>query len=178
MKKIAILILLFTTLLNANAQVFSTAKTLKTGTFAIGVQPTIIANGGSDFILFGHMGYGLAKDIDIAAKAGVLAGTNYYGGDIEFSFLKNMSLSAGAHIWGDFGLDATYLITFDIAKNVDIYGGADADLNLGGNAYLNFWIPFGVEVQLSKNMAFLMEAEVGLTDSAPHLFGGGVVVYF
>lgn len=178
MKKLLLILIITSAFFSANAQIFSTAKTLKTGTFAIGVQPTIIANGGSDFILFGHMGYGLAKDIDIAFKAGVLHNSTYVGGDIEFSFMKNMSFSAGAHVWGDFALDATYLLTFDIAKNVDLYAGADADLNLGGNTYLNFWIPFGVEVQLSKNMAFLMEAEAGITDSAPHMFGGGVVVYF
>lgn len=178
MKKFTILLFFTICILSANAQVFSTAKTLKPGTVALGVQPTIIANGVSDFILFGHVGYGIAKGIDIAAKAGVLHNSNYIGADIEFSFMKNMSLSAGAHVWGVFGLDATYLITFDIAKNVDLYAGADADLMLEGNTYLDFWIPFGVEVQLSKNLAFLMEAEVALTDGTAHMFGGGVVAYF
>lgn len=161
-----------------NAQVFNTAKTLKTGTFAVGIEPMVIANGGSDFILFGHIGYGLAKDIDISAKAGILANSNYYGADVEFGFLKNFSLSAGAHVWGDFGLDATFLTSIDIASNVNIYGGADLDLNFGNDVYTNFWIPLGVEVELNKNMAFIMEASIGINNSTPHLFGGGVNVYF
>jgi len=180
MKKIAIIAICFVCGFGATAQVFNTGKTLKQGAFAIGIEPMIIANGGSDFILFGHIGYGLTNGIDISAKTGVLSSSNYYGADIEFALGKNFSLGGGAHVWGDFGLDATFLGTIDIAKNVDLYGGADADFNFGENSdlYINFWIPIGVEVQLNKNMAFIMEASIGISDTAPHLFGGGVNIYF
>ncbi len=160
------------------AQVFNTAKTLKKGTFSLGIEPMIIANGGTDFILYGHMGYGLTSGIDLAAKAGILAGSTYIGADVEFAFLKNFSLSAGAHAQGDFGLDATFLGTIDLAKNVNVYGGADLDINFGGNVYFPIWLPIGVEVALNKNMAFLFEAEIGVSNSAPHLFGGGINIYF
>lgn len=178
MRKIVLFAFCFICAGGSYAQVFNTAKTLKTGTFAVGVEPMIIAKSGSDFILFGHIGYGLADDIDISAKAGILSSTNYFGADIEFSFMDNFSLSAGAHSWGDFGLDATFLGNYEIASNVNLYGGADVDLNLGGNVFINFWIPVGVEVELNKNMAFLLEASIGLNNSAPHFFGGGVNVYF
>jgi len=178
MKKVFTLIIGLAFVLGASAQVFNTAKTLKQGTFALGIEPTILAKGGTDFALFGHVGYGIAKGIDIAAKASVLSGSNYYGADIEFAFMKNMSLSAGAHIWGDFGLDATFLGTYEIAKNVDLYGGLDFDLNLGGNIYANFWIPVGVEVQISKEMNFIFESSIGINSSATHMFGGGINVYF
>jgi len=178
MKKLVFITICFVFGLGASAQVFNTSKTLKEGAFAVGVEPMIIANSGTDFILFGHLGYGLTDGIDISAKAGVLSYDNYYGADIEFGFMKHFSIGAGAHVWGDFGLDATFLGTFDIAKNVDIYGGVDVDVNFGGNMYTNFWIPIGVEVQLNKTMAFLMEASIGISDTAPHLFGGGVNIYF
>lgn len=178
MKKLLLSFLLSILLLGASAQVLNTSEILKPGTFSIGVQPTILASGGTNLMLFGHIGYGLTKGIDLTAKAGFLGGADYFGGDIEFALFNNMSLSGGAHVWGDFGLDATYLITFDIAKNVDLYAGADADFNVGGNFYTSLWIPFGVEVNLNKNMAFLMEADIGLTNSATHMFGGGIVVYF
>ena len=178
MKKFVIFAFYLAIGFGAKAQVFNTAKTLKTGTFSVGIEPMLIANGGSDFILFGHMGYGLAKDIDISAKAGMLAYSNYYGADVEFGFLRNFSLSAGAHVWGDFGLDATFLTSFDVASNVNIFGGADLDLNFGNDVYTNFWIPIGVEVELNKNMTFILEASIGINNSAPHLFGGGINVYF
>ncbi|MDA3890493.1 MAG: hypothetical protein PF517_02385 [Salinivirgaceae bacterium] len=178
MKKITLISLFVAIAFMASSQVFNTSKTLKSRAFSVGIEPMIITNGGSDIIVFGHLGYGLTKGIDISAKAGILHNANYYGGDIEFAFMKNMSFSAGAHVWGDFGLDATYLLTFDIAKNVDLYGGVDADFIVEDNPYFNFWIPIGVEVYLSKTMAFLMEASIGINDSAPHLFGGGVNIYF
>jgi hypothetical protein len=178
MKNIILIAICLTLGIVSKAQVFNTAKTLNTGTFAIGIEPMVIANGGSDFILFGHIGYGLAKDIDISAKAGILANSNYYGADVEFGFLKNFSLSAGAHVWGDFGLDATFLGSFDVASNVNIFGGADLDLNFGDDVYTNFWIPIGVEVELNKTLAFIMEASIGIDSNTPHLFGGGVNVYF
>ncbi len=178
MKKLAIIIITLILGQKISAQVFNTAEILKQGTFSVGVEPMILARSGSDYMLFAHVGYGLTKDIDIAAKAGVLGGANYLGGDMEVSFMKNLSLSAGAHIWGDFGFDATLLGTYDLAKNVNLYGGLDGDLDFGNRPYLNLWVPIGVEVALGNNMAFLMEASVGVTNSAPHMFGGGINVYF
>jgi len=178
MKKLALSFMLSFLLLGVSAQVLNTAGVLKKGNFSIGVQPTIIASGGTDFILFGHVGYGLTKGIDLSAKAGFLGGADYFGGDIEFALSKNMSLAGGAHVWGDFGLDATYLITFDIVKNVDLFLGADADFIFADDLDIAFWIPFGVEVNLNKNMAFIMEADIALTDAASHMFGGGITVYF
>lgn len=175
------LILFFTVLVvstGAFAQVFSTAETLKPGTFSFGIEPMIIASGSSDFILFGHVGYGIAKGVDLGAKVGILGGATYVGADMEFAFLKNFSLSAGAHAAGDFGLDATFIGTYTMAKNVNLYGGADLDINFGGNVYVPVWLPIGVEVQLSKSMAFLFEAEIGITSGANHKFGGGVNIYF
>ena len=178
MKKVTFLSICLFFVMGVYSQVFNTSKTLKQGTFAVGVEPMIITKSGSDFILFGHIGYGLATGIDISAKASMLYNTSYYGGDIEFAFMDHFSVSAGAHVWGDFGLDATFLGSYDIANNVDIYGGADIDLNFGGNVYINFWIPIGIEVELNKNMAILLESSIGINSSAPHLFGGGVNVYF
>lgn len=178
MKKIVLLAFSLIIGVGVFAQVFNTSKTLKQGNFAVGIEPMIIANSGSDFILFGHLGYGLTDGIDVAAKAGILNQTNYYGADIEFGFMEHFSLGAGAHVWGDFGVDATFLGTFDIANNVDLYGGADVDVNFGNDVYANFWIPIGVEVELNKTMAFLFEASIGINNTAPHLFGGGVNVYF
>jgi hypothetical protein len=36
----------------------------------------------------------------------------------------------------------------------------------------------GIEVDLKKNLAFIFEASIGLTDPAYHVIGGGVVIYF
>lgn len=178
MKKSLIVLSLFFISTIGFGQVFSTSETLKQGTFSFGIEPMIIASGASDFILFGHVGYGVAKGVDLGAKIGILGGNTYIGADMELAFMKNFSLSAGAHAAGDFGLDATFIGTYDMTNSVKLYGGADLDVNLGGDVYLPVWIPVGLEVQISKSMAFLFEAEVGLTNSADHRFGGGVNIYF
>jgi hypothetical protein len=178
MKKHILLVVMLIGSMGSFAQVFSTAETLKPGTFSFGIEPMIIASGTSDFILFGHVGYGVAKGVDLGAKIGILGGATYIGADMEMAFLKNYSLSAGAHAAGDFGLDATFIGTYSLASNVNFYGGADLDINFGGNIYVPIWLPIGVEVQLNKSMAFLFEVQIGVTSAADHKFGGGVNIYF
>lgn len=160
------------------AQVFNTSQTLKEGTFSFGIEPLLIASGNGDLVLYGHAGYGLVSGVDLGLKMGVFGGSTYVGADVEFAFIKHFSISAGAHATGIFGLDATLIGSFPLASNVNFYGGADMDLNFGKDLTLPLWIPIGVEVNLNKNMAFLLEAIPGITQSAPHLIGGGVMVYF
>lgn len=174
------LILLLGIVLIANglwAQVFNTGQTLKKGAFSVGFEPTIIASGNSDFILFGHFGYGLKKNIDFGAKVGLLGPDTYVGADVEFGITENISFGAGAHVFGGFGLDATLLATYPATKSVNIYGGLDLDVILEGNTDFPLWIPIGVEVGLRKSLAFMLEASVGVTTST-HYIGGGVVAYF
>ena len=72
MKKLFCILFFTIALLNfINAQVFNTGQTLKKGAFSFGVEPAIIANGNSDFILFLHGGYGIKKGIDFGVKAGL-----------------------------------------------------------------------------------------------------------
>ncbi len=66
----------------------------------------------------------------------------------------------------------------EVAKNVNLFGGLDVDVVLGGNLFVPVWIPVGVEVELSGSMTFILEASVGITDPAAHMIGGGLVVYF
>lgn len=179
MKKLFLIISAFFLLNALSAQVFNTGQTLKKGVFSAGAEPAIIAGGNADFMLFGHLGYGLKSNIDFGAKVGVLGpGETYLGADIEFGITKNISVSGGAHIDGDFGLDGTLLGTYPISNSVNLYGGLDADIYFSGNTYVPLWIPVGVEVGLKKSFAFILEASVGLTNGASHIIGGGVIAYF
>jgi hypothetical protein len=177
-KKLLVLLLGFFTLSGIYAQTFSTAKTLKPRTFSVGIQPTIIASGSTDFILFGHFGYGLKKGLDLGAKVGVLNGSEYIGIDIEKVIGNHFSFSAGAHQWGNFGLDATLLASTNIAKSVELYGGVDLDIVFGNDVSFPLWIPLGAEVYIKKKMSLLIEANIAATDAAVHMFGGGLNFYF
>lgn len=180
MKRLILSTLLLLVVTVSHAQVFNTGQTLKPKTFSFGIEPAVLINGGNDFILFLHGGYGLKKGIDLGVTAGVLGPDNYFGANVEFTLGKNISLAGGAHSFGSFGLDGTLNLTFGIARGVRLITGLDTDINFpkGGDTQFLLWIPAGVDVGLRKNMSFILEAEIGLTDPAYNLIGGGVVFYF
>ncbi|MEY1638324.1 hypothetical protein [Tenuifilum osseticum] len=161
-------------------QVFNTGQTLKPKTISVGFEPAVLINGSNEFMLFLHGGYGLTRGIDVGITAGVLGPDNYFGANVEFVLGKNVSLAGGAHSFGSFGLDGTLNLTFGLAKGVRLITGLDTDINFpdGGDTQFLLWIPAGVDIGLRKNMSFILEAEIGLTDPAYNLIGGGVVFYF
>lgn len=163
--------------LSVSGQVFNTGQTLKRGTFSIGFEPVILLDAGNDFMLFGHAGFGLTKGVDLAVKLGGLAGNTYFGADVEFSLKKRISVSVGAHNFGDFGLDGTLNLTFPVGRAM-LYTGVDTDLVLANDSDLLLWIPIGLELGLRKGMSFIFEAEIAANNSAYNLIGGGLNFYF
>jgi hypothetical protein len=162
-----------------NAQVFNTSSTLKRSQFSAGFEPGIYINGGNDFNLFLHAGAGLTQSIDFALKLGLMGNNVYIGGDVEFALGKHFSVSAGAHSWGDLGLDATGLFTFPIAKSARFYTGLDADIVLAeGDTQLPLLLPIGLEIPLKKYLLFIFETEIRLTNDGHHFIGGGLNFLF
>ncbi len=180
MRKIVTTSLFLLGFMLAQAQVFNTSGTLKPGRLSVGVEPVLIAEGNTDLILFGHFGLGLTKNIDFAAKAGFLYNNQIYtGADVEFGLNRHFSLSAGAHKFGDFGLDLTFLGSWNLTKSAVFYGGFDGDANFpDGDVYFPLWMPVGVDIAINKHTSFILEAEIALTPEAWHMFGGGLSVYF
>ncbi len=179
MKKLTILIfaLAVSTVL-VHAQVFNTSSTLKRGQFSVGVEPGLYVNGATDFYLFLHGGVGITKNTDFGLKLGVLGNTTYIGGDVEFKLAKIFSLSVGAHSWGDFGLDGTALLTFPLTSGVKIYTGLDTDIIFANDVQMPLWIPVGLQIMMNKNMAFIFESEINVTDVGSHFLGGGLSFFF
>ncbi len=178
MRKIFILSLFLAVAGTSSGQVFTTGQTLKPGAFSLGIEPAVLVNGNADFILFLHGGVGIKKGIDFAARAGVLGSSTYFGGDVEFALPKRMSLTFGAHQFGDFGLDGTWNITFPIKNDIRLTSGIDADINFSEpETQFLLWIPVSLEIGIKKNMSFIFEAEIGLTDPAYHFIGGGFNFY-
>ncbi len=189
MKKTIVLLVLFCAGLAINAQVFNTGQTLKPKAISLGIEPAFVVNGDAQFMLFLHGGIGLIKGTDFGFKLGVLNGDTYVGGDVEFALGKYLSASVGAHHWGNFGIDGNLLGTYSLRKGVRLFGGLDTDVNFASvdkdndgekemDTQFLLWAPVGIEVGLRKNLAFIFEASIGLTDPAYHVIGGGVVLYF
>ncbi len=170
-------------------QVFNTGQTLKPKKFSLGVEPSVLINGDSEFMLFLHGGYGLKKGIDFSLKAGFLSDYDeYIGGDLEFALGRYFSVMGGAHHFGNFGLDGAILGTYPIRSDVRISSGFDMDINFadkyddqgeedGKKAQFIGWIPISLEIGLRKNMSFIFEAEINVTDVGYHFIGGGLNFY-
>ena len=162
-----------------SGQVFNTSATLKPGRFNLGIEPSVYVGGATDFNLFLHGGVGIVHGIDFAMKLGLMGDQVYVGGDVEFSLTKRISFAAGAHNYNDFGLDFTGLFTFPLGSSASIFGGLDADLNFpGDNIDVPLWIPLGLEIPMKKNILFIFETEINVTNHNRHFIGGGVNFLF
>lgn len=179
MKKILIVFLALVVSLSATSQVFNTGQTLKPKQFSLGIEPAVLINGNANFIFFLHGGVGITKGVDFGLTLGVLGASNYFGADVEFAIGKHLSVAAGAHNFGVFGIDGTLNATFPIRKDVRIFTGLDTDINFPANdTQLLLWLPIGVEIGMRSNMSFIFEAEIGLNNPAYSLIGGGLNFYF
>jgi len=154
----------------------------------LGLEPTMHIDGGANgLIFFVHAGYGFKSGINGNIRVGA-GSPSYFGADIEFALAPSLSLSLGAHNFGEFGLDGTFNAVIPIKGDVRLFTGLDADiifgekLNKEGDEVLDisvpFWIPIGLEIGLSKSVQLLFEAEIGLNGPAYHVIGGGVNFYF
>ncbi len=178
MKRVVIAaLLIFVLMPNVFSQVFNTGGTLKKGTFSVGLEPVYMAN---DFGFFLHGGYGIRPGLDLGVKAGLGIGNTYFGADIEWGIGKNSSFSVGGHMHGNFGIDGTLLFTIPVTGDTRIYGGLDADIVFPENNDLLFplWVPIGLEVDVKRDLAIIIEGEIPITNEAYSVFGGGVVFYF
>lgn len=181
MKKLLISISLACMPLLAFSQVFNTASILKPGKFSFGIEPTVV---NSDLGLFLHGGVGLASGVDLGLKYGFQKYHDYFGADLEWRLLSgkpNISLTTGAHTTGDMGLDLGINISFPVTSAASLYTGFDSDINFYkepvGTQFLP-WIPVGVQLNLKPKMAFLLEAEIPLNNTAYTIFGGGLSFFF
>jgi hypothetical protein len=181
MKKLLISISLFCLPLLAFSQVFNTATILKPGRFSLGIEPTVVKN---DLGLFLHGGVGLASGVDLGMKYGFLKYNDYFGADLEWRLMAgrpSISLTTGGHVMGDFGLDLGLNLSFPITGAASLYTGFDSDIDFYkepvGTQFLP-WIPIGVQLYLKPKMAFILEAEIPLNNSAYTIFGGGLNFFF
>ncbi len=203
MKRFVLFAMMLTLFSSAGfSQIFNTGQTLKAGQFSVGAEPSVIIDGGSpNFMFFAHLGYGLKKGIDIGLKAGASPGySNYLGGDLEFALGRYFSFAAGAHYFGNMGLDGTFLFTYPIRSDVRISSGFDSDLNFVSTTRTNQngtttevmkpefvgWVPISLEIGLKRNLALIFEVEINVVKhsghnafvgNAYHFIGGGFTYY-
>jgi hypothetical protein len=169
---------------SAQDVLMNSAETINLGNLKLAIFPTLLLekNGRpKEWGVFGRFGYGLTARVDIEAKVGIFKNIKYFGGDIEYWFIKgqnfNVSAAVGGHItnynhdvFGDpnnsdsSGFDTVLLASTRPFRNLEIYGGfklaVDSVKNADDNPYLRMHFVPGIEYRISDDLDFL--AEVGI----------------
>lgn len=180
------LLLMFSLLRPAQAGVFGTAGLLKPGHFTFGLEPEI-AFSPSHFILWIHGGLGLTRSIDLDVQLG-LGADMVFGADLEFGLIRDtkntpgLSFAAGAHGSSNLGLDATLLLSNNF-RTFSFFGALDADIEFvdTGNEteiILPIYFDLGVAIPIARQMEFIFEGNIGITEHAASSLSGGVLFYF
>ncbi len=177
--KLIFLFFVLATLSAGQAQVLKSGISLKPDKFRLGLLPAVLND---NFGIFAQGGYGLRSDMDINLRIGAGYPDMYVGADLEFMILFRkpyFSVSAGAHYFGDVGLDASGTFTVPLDPQVHLYSGLDMDINFNEDkTNVPFWFRLGTEVAFKKNLSVLLEAGLGINDPAYNIFSGGFNIYF
>ena len=167
------------------ASVFNTASVLAPGAFSIAGEGLMridpYAFGG-----LGHVNYGVMPRMDLDVRIGYLdaeGGHTYVGADVEYALDKgerresgiHVSATAGAHYWGDFGLDAALIGSWR-QTTTETYVGVDTDIRFAEKTQIPVNLVLGVEAGLRRNIAFIAELGVTLHDSQNYA-SAGIAIY-
>jgi hypothetical protein len=178
MHKLIIGFFMLISFVSVQAQVLNSGMTIKAKSFELGFAPSVMND---DFGLFIDGGYGLRPGMDLGVKLGFGYPETYFGADVEFMILRKspfLSASAGFHIFGDPGLDATATFTIPLDPQIHLYTGLDMDLNFNDDkTRAPLWFFLGTEIAVKNNMTVLLEIEAGLNDPAYSIFSGGFSFY-
>ncbi|MBN1638177.1 MAG: hypothetical protein JW866_04365 [Ignavibacteriales bacterium] len=180
MKTLRWILISFLLVGSLSAQVFQPAKVLSQGKFRVGINPLLMEE---SFAFYIHGGVGLGSRMDLGFKLGFGEGDAYFGADIDYGILIqqfSLTLGGGLHHCGVMGIDVTIKAGYDIpSSGVEIHGGFDFDINFHeGNSTSPLWFLLGLEWRVRSMIAVVLDVEIGVTEEAPNIFGGGINLYF
>lgn len=176
--------------------VMESAETLQRGNFKLVGYPMLLLgeNGADNSVgVVVRGGYGFTDRFDAEIGAAFYDGVNYFGVNGEYWLIRalrgtsglNLSLKGGLHLaQGDgndaTGLDLAALTSFRLTPRAELLAALDytqtffdAPLDDRSTLYL---VP-GIEYGISRNLDFLAEFGLGLSDHAPNYLAIGLAFY-
>ncbi len=183
---------------SSRAEVFHDGEVLEGGTFSLGFEGEALFNPGTDTVVYGHLGAGIGKNIDLGFRVGFFQPTTYFGGDVQYGLLPDgegypaLAVATGLH-WietpkgvdrrSSIGLDGGLVISEQIRNNT-YYAGYDLDVDwdpeLKRNVFRQRAI-LGVRIVMSEHLSFLIEGGYAFKDrdrSLRNYVSGGPTLYF
>jgi|GEM_PF-258669 hypothetical protein len=195
MKKIlfVLTIILALNIAEVKSQVFHSGKVLKSGRVSLGINPAYFS-AVKDFGVAFHGGYGLGDGYDLGIKTLFGYGDPYIEGNFEIALLRRapfLSLTLGAHVQNDFGLNANFNTDITLGRSADLYLGIDMQVNFykakvwkngeweeETKTYVPVWLFVGAEWFLRRDITFLGEILFPVNDNDDTILSFGVNFYF
>lgn len=176
------------------SQVFHSGKVLRSGRVSLGINPAYYS-AVKDFGVAFHGGYGLGNGFDLGLKALFGYGSDpYLEGNFEIALLRKapfLSLTLGAHVQNDFGLNANFNSAIPLGGSADLYLGVDMQVNFykvrvwrngqweeETKTAVPVWLFVGAEWFLRKDITFLGELLFPVNDVDDTIISFGVNFYF
>ena len=179
MTKYYLVLVLITIPIFLTAQVFGTGETLKQGKSSVGINsfyPVVDEN--DKIYLFVHLDHGIGRDCDIDAKIGFTGSETYFGADVEWQLARRnvfASITAGAHKFINFGMDAIFNLMLPMSRSGGVYLGTDLDVEFVKKEILTpFWLFIGMKIDLDRNTYFLVTMEGAMNEDAANIISAGI----
>lgn len=178
-KIIILFIILVTPPVLATSQVFNTGSYLKKkGHFTLGIEPafqTKKLNSGLVLNAFGAYCLGYSTIVDFDASVGQ---DIYFGLGVLQKLDRLLGVSFGAHYSDTPGLDGGLNILLPIDRDLSIFTGLDADLDIGADISTPCRLPFGFVMTPGNSSKIILEVGLALNKEAYTSIGLGLAQTF
>ncbi|MEI6092513.1 MAG: hypothetical protein WCQ47_02380 [bacterium] len=162
MKNLFFLAVIFLLSTGLRSEVFGSAGTLKPGVIMFGVEPQINIRP-TDLMGYFHFGIGIIERMDLEVKLGTGTAATYFGGDLEYQFLKSnpldFSISFGPHYQDAAFIDITPIFTHRL-KSFALSTGPKFKWQISKGTYLSMSWFAGASIPLYRSVEFLMDAGI------------------
>lgn len=179
MKKLILVLCMIFTAADLKAEIFGSADTVKPGDYMFGVEPQVTVDP-SDIMGYFHFGAGLLDRMDLGVKLGVGTAATYFGGELQYEFLKckilDFALSVGTHYQSAGFLDINPIFTHRF-QDFSLSTGPDLDWKLSKGTYLSMSWFVGTSIPIRKNADLLFDAGVKIRGN-DNWISGGIAAYF
>jgi hypothetical protein len=176
--------------------VLNSAETINRGNFKLTGAPMLVSGRpeiGDEVGVSVSGGYGVTDEVDVEARVSFFDDVKFFGGDVEYWFVKNraldVSIAGGFHFgnsdhrFDTTGFDLTFLASGHVAPKLELYGGLDLAFESFTDDFIDddfttaHLVP-GIEYRVAPDIDLVAEFGIGLNDDSYHYLAGGVAFYF